>query len=410
VAQRTSQRTPPRRTATTGPNPPREPRRKANPTPTPAPPPRRFRPLHRSDGLYPGSPDVSGFPRAAWLAASRRALAVAPAELFGYGDPRGCAQLREALAAYLTRARGVLTSPERIVVCSGVTQGLSLVSRVLRQDGRTTVAVESYGLGYHRGLIDAAGLRTTPLEVDQLGARTEELSHRSDVGAVLLTPAHQFPLGMPLHPDRRAAVVDWAAGADALILEDDYDGEFRFDRQPVGALQGLDPERVVYFGTASKSLAPALRLAWLALPAHLAERVAAAKGPDERHPSVLDQLTLAEFIDSGAHDRHVRSMRLRYRRRRDRLVAELGARVPDVRVSGIAAGLHAVLRLPPGMEQHTVRSADWLGLPIQGLDFFRHPDWPTPLMDGLVVGYGTPAEHSFTGALDTLCQVLEANF
>jgi GntR family transcriptional regulator/MocR family aminotransferase len=380
-------------------------------------PPQLLRPSHRpgtgtgtGGSLHAGLPDVSAFPRAAWLAAARRALAVAPNSAFGYGDPRGCEELRQALAAYLSRARGVWTDPERIVVCSGFTQGLSLLSRTLRANSVRTLAVESYGLDVHRGIATAAGLRTIPLTVDHHGASISELIHaspRGGIGAVLLTPAHQFPTGVPLHPDRRAAVVDWARRTGGLVLEDDYDGEFRYDRQPVGALQGLDPERVAYLGTASKSLAPALRLGWMALPAHLVNQVVAAKGADERHPSVLDQLTLAEFLTSGGYDRHLRAMRLRYRHRRDRLVAVLAQRVPSVQVSGIAAGLHAVLRLPPGTEREAVRGADWLGLAVQGLDWFRYPSPTASTSDGLVVGYGTPAEHAFAEALDTLCQTLE---
>jgi GntR family transcriptional regulator/MocR family aminotransferase len=232
----------------------------------------------------------------------------------------------------------VRTAPERLVVCSGFAQGLSLLSRILRGDGVRTLPVESYGLHVHRDLAAASGLSTIPLTVDQFGADTAQLTTHRHSSAVLLTPAHQFPTGVPLHPDRRAAAVDWARTTDGLVLEDDYDGEFRYDRQPVGALQGLDPERVVYLGTASKSLAPGLRLGWMALPEHLVEQVVTAKHAGERHPSVLDQLTLAEFITSGGYDRHLRAMRLRYRRRRDRMVAALAERVPSVQVSGIAAG------------------------------------------------------------------------
>uniref|UniRef100_UPI0015F0C01C aminotransferase class I/II-fold pyridoxal phosphate-dependent enzyme n=1 Tax=Streptomyces sp. WELS2 TaxID=2749435 RepID=UPI0015F0C01C len=223
--------------------------------------------------------------------------------------------------------------------------------------------------------------------------------------AVLLTPAHQFPTGTPLHPDRRAAVVDWARRTGALVLEDDYDGEFRYDRQPVGALQGLDPDRVVYLGTASKSLAPGLRLGWMVLPPALAEEAVAAKGHTDTC-GALDQLTLAEFLTSGAYDRHVRSARLRYRRRRDALAAAVADRAPSVRVTGIAAGLHAVLRLPPGLEQPVVQAADLQGLALHGLSYYRHPDAPADPPDALVVGYGTPSDSAWTGALEALCRVL----
>ncbi|WP_031083757.1 PLP-dependent aminotransferase family protein [Streptomyces sp. NRRL WC-3549] len=368
-----------------------------------APAPRvRRRPVHN---LLPGSPDLSGFPRAEWLKAARRALTDAPHEAFGYGDPQGRVELRTVLAEYLARARGVYAAPERIVVCAGFVHGLSLLGRVLRRRGVREAAVESYGLDIHRDLLTGAGLRTPPLPVDGLGARTEELAGMRGAGAVLMTPAHQFPTGVPLHADRRAAAVDWARSRSGLILEDDYDGEFRYDRQPVGALQGLDPERVVYLGTASKSLAPGLRLAWMVLPEQWVAEVLEAKGGAEWMPASPDQLTLAEFIASGAYDRHVRSMRLRYRRRRDALVAALAERAPDVRVSGIAAGLHAVLELPPGTERSVVQAATWQGLAVQGLSRFRHPDLASG-PEGLVIGYGSPAESAWAGALDALCRVL----
>ncbi|MFD3787759.1 PLP-dependent aminotransferase family protein [Streptomyces cyaneofuscatus] len=355
--------------------------------------------------LKPGSPDVSSFPRTAWLRAARKALTAAPDEVFDYGDPRGRVELRTVLAEYLARSRGVHADPERIVICSGFVHGLMLLGTLLRGRRVRELAVESYGLDLHRDLITGTGLATPCLELDHLGSRTGELAAMRGTGAVLLTPAHQFPTGVPLHPDRRAAAVDWARSTGGLILEDDYDGEFRYDRQPVGALQGLDPERVVHLGTASKSLAPALRLGWMVLPRGLVAEVVAAKGPSDWMSGTLDQLTLAEFIASGAYDRHVRSMRLRYRRRRDQLVAALAERAPGIEVSGIAAGLHAVLELPPGTERSVIQAAAFQGLRLDGLAAYRHPDAPTG-RDALVIGYGSPSESAWAGALDALCRVL----
>jgi GntR family transcriptional regulator/MocR family aminotransferase len=369
-----------------------------------APPRARTRPAY---DLTPGTPDLASFPRAEWLRAARRALARAPHEAFGYGDPRGRPELRAALADYLARARGVRADPEHILVCAGFTHGLSLLGTVLRARGVRTVAVDAYGLDVHWNVLARAGLRTVPLPVDEHGTRTTGLTaDRGGPGAVILTPAHQFPLGVPLHPDRRAAVLDWARRTGGVVLEDDYDGEFRYDRQPVGALQNLDPDRVVYAGTASKALAPGLRLAWLVLPPALAGEAVAATGGHSRC-GVLDQLTLAEFLTSGAYDRHVRASRLRHRRRRDQLVAALAARAPEVRPTGIAAGLHAVLRLPPGTEETVVREAVWQGLALHGLSSHRHPEaGPAPAADALVVGYGTPPDHAWSGALDALCRAV----
>ncbi|MFI0224264.1 MocR-like pyridoxine biosynthesis transcription factor PdxR [Streptomyces lydicus] len=353
--------------------------------------------------LTPGTPDISAFPRTAWLAAARRALTAAPSEAFGYGTPAGRPELRAVLADYLARARGVRADPDRIVVCTGFMQALALLSRLL---GTGRLATEAYGLDFHRGVIERAGLGTVPLTVDEHGARTEELAAHDDLRAALLTPAHQFPTGVPLHPDRRAAAVNWARAHGGYVLEDDYDGEFRYDRQPVGALQGLDPDHVVYLGTASKSLAPALRLAWMVLPDRLVDPLLAVKSTGEWQSGQLEQLTLAEFISSGSYDRHLRGMRLRYRRRRDQLVAALAERAPQVHVSGIAAGLHAVLELPPGTEQSVVQAARWQGLALEGLDRFRDPAAPPAARDALVVAYGTPPDHSFAGVLDALVRAL----
>ncbi|MDN0195257.1 PLP-dependent aminotransferase family protein [Streptomyces sp. S.PNR 29] len=363
---------------------------------------RRPEPGRPAHDLRPGMPDLAAFPRAEWLKAARRALAKAPNDALGYGDPRGRTELRTALAGYLARVRGVRADPERVLVCGGFKQGLQVLGTLLRRRGVRTVAVESYGLDVHWNLLAAAGLRTTPLPFDGLGTGMSDLT---GVRAVLLTPSHQFPMGVPLHPDRRTAVVDWARRTGGLVVEDDYDGEFRYDRQPVGALQGLDPDHVVYCGTASKSLAPGLRLAWLVLPPSLMEEAVAVKGGVDTC-GVLDQLTLAEFITSGSYDRHVRAARQRYRRRRDALVEALADRAPEVRATGIAAGLHAVLRLPPGTQQPVLRAAAWHGVAVDGLDRYRHPEAAGDRTDAVVVGYGTPPDHAWSGALDALCAVL----
>ncbi|MFR9721920.1 PLP-dependent aminotransferase family protein [Streptomyces sp. MS19] len=351
--------------------------------------------------LMPSSPDASAFPRTAWTASARRAMGVAPHDAFGVGDPQGRIELRRALAEYLARARGVRTAPDRLVICSGFAHGLRLLSSLLRG----AVAVEAYGLAFHRDVVTGADLRTLPLTVDGRGARIEELP-ATRAGAVLLTPAHQFPTGGPLHHERRAAVVNWARSTGGLVVEDDYDGEFRYDREPVGAVQGLDPERVVYIGSVSKSLSPAMRLGWMALPGWLVDDVLAAKGERELWSGVVEQLTLADFLACGSYDRHLRRMRRVYRRRRDQLAATLARRAPHIRVSGVAAGLHAVLELPPGTERTALRAARRQGLALDGLANYRHPDSTMPVHDGLVIGFGTPPEHAFANALEALCLAL----
>ncbi|MCX4576128.1 PLP-dependent aminotransferase family protein [Streptomyces sp. NBC_01571] len=347
--------------------------------------------------LRPGSPDVRSFPAAAWLRALRRAVATAPSSAYGYGDPRGRIELRTALSGYLGRARGVIAPPERIVITSGYVQGLALLTRVL---GGGVVAMEDPGLPFHRDVVRRGGGTVVPLPVDERGARAEELAAGGARG-VVVTPAHQYPTGVTLHPRRRRALTDWARAHGALIVEDDYDGEFRYDRQPVGALQGMAPGHVAYLGTASKTLGPALRLGWMVLPPHLVDAVTDAKLHSDHHTEVIGQLALAEMITGHAYDRHVRACRLRYRRRRDQLLERLGA---SRSVRGIAAGLHALVEVAD--EAETVARAQALGLAVGRLG----DHWHTPGMhrpQGLVVGYGTPRERAYPEALEVLGRVLE---
>jgi GntR family transcriptional regulator/MocR family aminotransferase len=343
--------------------------------------------------LRPGSPDVGVFPAAAWMRALRRAVDRAPVSAYDYGDPLGRIELRTALAEYLGRARGVVAPPERIVVTSGAVQGLALLTRVLEGGA---VAMEDPGLPFHRDVVRRAGGRVVPVPVDERGVEVDGLG---DPAAVVVTPAHQYPTGVTLHPSRRRALTDWARARGALVVEDDYDGEFRYDRQPVGALQGMAPGQVVYLGTASKTLGPALRLGWMVLPPHLVAPVADAKLHSDHSTEAIGQLALAELIRSHAYDRHVRACRLRYRRRRDRLVERLGARW---RVQGIAAGLHALVEV--GDETAVLARAEAEGLAVGSLREHWHA---AGSREGLVVGYGTPREGAYAGALEALARVLE---
>jgi GntR family transcriptional regulator / MocR family aminotransferase len=352
---------------------------------------RREVPVPRYD-LRPGVPDLSAFPRRAWLATARKVLAAAPDRLLDYPDPRGLPQLRAVLAGYLARARGVAADPAHIVICAGFTHGLAVVCRALASAGAGTLAVEAYGHQAHRDIAGAQGLRLRPLPVDGQGA---VLGETAGADAVLL--------GVTLHPQRRREAAQWGG----MVIEDDYDGEFRYDRQPVGALQALAPDHVVYAGTASKSLAPGLRLGWLVVPPPLMDAVTAELAAAPSAPSGLDQLILAEFISSGGYDRQVRRARLAYRRRRDRLAAALHRQ--GLQVTGIAAGLHAVLELTgTDAERHLVARGARHGLALQGLDSFRAagPAAARPGQAGLVIGYGRPPEHAYTTALARLCAVL----
>jgi GntR family transcriptional regulator/MocR family aminotransferase len=350
----------------------------------------------------PGAPDVALFPRTAWATALRQALRDAPDARFSYSDPRGTPELRTALATYLGRVRGVAADPATIMVTSGLTQGLALTCRALAARGVRRVGVEEPGSADLRGPIAAVGLEWVPLAVDDRGLDVDALD-RSDVGAVLVTPAHQYPTGVVLAPERRAALLAWAADRGAFVLEDDYDAEYRYDRQPVGALQGLDPERVAYMSSISKTVAPALRVGWLVAPPALAEAVEREKLADDRGTPVLTQLGLAVLLERGELDRHVRSTRLVYRRRRDALVDALARHLPDVRPRGAAAGLHLLVDLPAHVDEAAlVAGAESRGV---GLDSLApHSAGPHP--PAVILGYGRIAEPAIEPGVRALAAAL----
>jgi GntR family transcriptional regulator/MocR family aminotransferase len=354
--------------------------------------------------LRPHLPDLSQFPRTEWLRALGRALSRASDAVFAPGDARGRPELRRSLCEYLARSRGVVTSPSRLIVCNGFCQGFRLVCEVLRERGARRIALEDPCVYLYPPIARAAGLEVVPMPVDGDGLIVEHLAETS-ADAVLVTPAHHCPLGTTMSPRRRAALVAWADEHDAIVVEDDYDGEFRYDRRPVAAVQGLDPERVVYAGTASKTLAPGLRLGWLALPPSLVDAATERRGTAERYAPVLDQLALSELIDRGDFDRHVRRMRVRYRHRRDRLLATLNDATPQLHPSGIAAGLHFVLDLPAGLsEEDILASAEERSIGLFGLEYFRHG--PFECRQALVIGYGAPPDHNFDASVEALTSLL----
>ena len=353
----------------------------------------------------PGRPDVREFPRAAWLRALRRALASAPSDRLTYGMGHGVPEVRIALAAYLNRVRGTAADPADIVMSSGFAQGLSLVLGVLAADGVRTVAVEDPSDPEYRATIEAAGLRWIAIPGDDDGLDVERLA-ASPARAVILTAAHQYPTGVVVPPARRAALIEWAERVDGTIVEDDYDAEFRYDREPIGAIQGLRPDRVVYAGSASKILAPGLRLGWLVVPEPLVERVAAAKVAADMGSPALDQLAFADLLDGGELDRHLRRMRPIYRRRRDLLLEALARHVPDFRPAGAAAGLHVLAWLPPDVapaEAEIVEAAAANGIALGGLTTRRVSAGPA----GLIFGYGAIDDGAIEDGVRQLAGVID---
>jgi GntR family transcriptional regulator/MocR family aminotransferase len=294
--------------------------------------------------------------------------------------------------------RAVVTSPEELVICNGFTQGLALVCRTLRARGTRRLAVEDPCFGYYRELIAHAGLEPVPVRVDDQGIDPDELA-RHDVGGVLVAPAHSYPTGAVLAPERRIALAEWADRRDALVIEDDYDAEYRYDRAPIGALQGLARDRVV--GSVSKTLSPMLRVGWLAAPQWLIGDLRREKLYDDLATGALDQLALAAFIADGDLTRHLRRVRPAYRRRRDAALAALAEHLPEAQPAGVAAGLHLFVRLPAGCDERALgRAARREGVRIERAS--RHWARPDDAPPAFVLGYGAVDERTMRHAVATL--------
>jgi GntR family transcriptional regulator / MocR family aminotransferase len=309
--------------------------------------PLRWRDITAID-LSPGVPDLSGFPRGAWLRAERHVLTHASVRDLGYPDLRGVGWLRTELAAWLARTRGLRANPDEIIVVTGVAQALTLLAQHLRGNGVTEIAIEDPGSRGSRDLFQYWGLATVPIRVDEDGLRSDDLPG-TGLRAAMLTPAHQFPTGVVLAPGRRRDLLDWAAEADALIIEDDYDAEFRYDRAPVPALHASAPDHVAYAGSTSKTLAPGMRLGWLIPPARMYADLLTAKHAADLGSPALPQMVLARLIATGDLEQHIRQVRKRQRRRRDALLAAVRKLMPRARVRGVAAGLHLLISFP-GLE------------------------------------------------------------
>ncbi|GAA4985354.1 aminotransferase class I/II-fold pyridoxal phosphate-dependent enzyme [Actinopolymorpha pittospori] len=357
--------------------------------------------------LAPGLPDLRAFPRRRWAEAIRAQLSTMPYDQLGYPPLGGTERLRDMLTDYLRRCRGTHTTATEVAVTTGVTDGVTQLGRVLRAEGHTRIAVEDPGWTRLRQALERVGLEPVGIPVDDHGLRVEELVRRTDVRAALVTPAHQFPTGVVLGPERRAALLAWARDVDGVVLEDDYDAEFRYDRRPVGTLQGADPDRVALFGSLSKTLSPALGIGWMVTPGRWTHALRAAPERAPAGPPVLDQLALAAFVEVGGYDRHLRAARQRYRHRRDALVSALEANLPGCTLSGAAAGLHLVLRLVPAVPAAAVVArAETHGVRVADLDGYRmRPDPATP---ALVLGYGNLPDSAVVPAVERLAAALRA--
>ena len=319
--------------------------------------------------------------------------------------------LREVLAGYLRRVRAAAASPAQMIISTGFAQGINLVVRALaRQGGVTRVAFEDPGYGSAQAdeTVRAAlamGIGVSYVPVNGEGLVVSELA-ASGAQAVVVTPAHQSPTGVVLSPARRHALTDWARRGGGYVIEDDYDSEFRYDKEPVGALQGLAPDQVFLLGTASKALAPAVRLGWVHAPSALASVVADEKEMSDRGSCTLDQLALATLLTTGRYDRHLRRMRSVYAARRTALTDAFARHAPGVQLTGLAAGFHAVAPLPPGAgETAVIAAARERRVGLHGIGGYRgHPDTGAP--PALVMGFGNVRERAIEPAIAAVADLL----
>lgn len=373
-------------------------------TSTPRPPARSMLPSFPYH-FHPGLPDLAGFPRDRWLRSLRAAWRQAPIDAVGYPDPRGVPALRQAIADYLGRVRGAAAEPEQTMICTGFAQALSLVCRWLASRGVERVALEDPGWHPQRLIVEQAGLEVAPIPVDADGLRIDALES-VEASAVVVTPAHQFPTGCVLSRERRAALIEWAERGERLIVEDDFDAEYRYDRAGVGALQGLAPDRVAYIGSASKRLTPGMRLGWALLPSWLAWPLIQAKAIEDGGSEAIGQLALHDFLERGELDRHIRRMRLRYQRRREVLVDALARSLPQARVGEGAAGLYELVELPGEVDEAALATAAAKrGVGLEGLSLHRFNPHGPP---GLVLGFGCLSEPAIEHGVHLLAEAFDS--
>ena len=367
-----------------------------------APEPRHVTPF-RYD-LRPGQADFHAFPRRRWQAALTRALRELPDTRLTYAPHRGAPELRIAIAAYLRRARAVVADPDQVVISCGVSHGLLAVLAALRRRGARRVAIEDPGWRWQRRTVVRLGLEAVPVRVDEQGLIVSDLAALG-ADAVMVTAAHQYPTGVVLSPERREHLITWARERNAVILEDDYDAEYRYDRDPVPALQSVAPDRVAYVGTVSKTLAPALRIGWIVAPGRLLGDIEQEFRVSAAQPPTIDQVALATLVEDGGLDRHLRAMRRRYRAKRELLIGALARHAPAVRLSGAAAGLHVMAWLPPGCDEHAValRAAE-LSVGVHELhrNCMTENAWPPALL----LGYALPTEPEISTGAQLLAQAI----
>jgi GntR family transcriptional regulator/MocR family aminotransferase len=380
------------------------PRRAGSPGLPIAPSPRTSPP--RFD-LSQCTPDYRAFPRRKWVEAIRVAAETTPFDQLGYPEPGGESRLREVVADHLNRRRGSRIDPQLMTVFTGAKQGVAALARALYADGQRCIAVEDPGSSGLWEPARAAGLELVPLPVDERGVVAEALAGHPDVRAVILGTARHVVNGAELAPERRAWLLDWANRVDGLVIEDDYDSEFFYDRQALPAMQGTDPRRVALIGSMSRTMTPTVNVGWVVAPRRWLDGVRIEPTMAATAPA-LNQLALAHFIESGAYDRHLRASRQRFRTRRDALITALTRDVPAAGINGAEAGLHLLLDLPPGASaRRIVGAAPRHGVELCDLNLLRLTGQADDRQ--LMVGYGNLADTLVDEAVEVLVELIHAS-
>ncbi|TCC04404.1 PLP-dependent aminotransferase family protein [Kribbella soli] len=359
----------------------------------------RLRDLPARIDLTPGVPDLAAFPRSAWLRAERAVLADLESADFGYGDPAGTPTLRRAVAAWLAQYRGITADPDDLIIVAGVAQAIGLVSQMLERHGIHEIAVEDPGSLGSRQHLQNWGMRTPPIPVDDRGLQVDVLRD-SGASAVMVTPAHHFPTGVVLDGERRRELIQWATDG-GLVIEDDYDAEHRYDRPPVPALRSMLPDQVIYAGSVSKLLAPALRIGWMLAPPQYKEELIARKRLADLGNAGLPQLTLAALMESGELERQLRFLRRRHRTRRDAMVSAIRNHLPTATIHGAAAGLHLTITFAEGDDTELAAAALEAGVKTHPLSWHCQ----LPHAPGLVLGYAARTPTEITEAIATIAKV-----
>ena len=352
-----------------------------------------------------GTPNLSMFPKKLWLKLQREALMMPSEEMLAYGHPEGRRELREAICEYVVTQREVRCHPDQIVITGGTTQAIGIACHLLLNERRDVVLEDPITRDIQL-IVKSHGGVLHPVPVDNEGMQTAALPDTLTPAFVYVTPSHQFPVGGTLPIQRRIELLNYAEKTGAYLIEDDYDSEFRFDGPPLSSLHGLHPERVVYIGTFSKTLCPAIRIGYMVLPARLISLGRSRKWQSDLHNEVTSQLTLAQFIGEGHYLRHVAKMRKHYQQRRNDVVRLLIENFGDrIEIMGSAAGLHLVVRF----HQFQFTTIFFADIERAGVRFYpveTHAILPDYHTDKLLIGYGNLTRESITTGIAVLAKYL----